>query len=1089
MNWIKNVMVAVFLLKSIVVFASSSIDLSGPWQFALDAEDIGMEQKWYQTKLSDDTIVMLPGSIQEQGFGEKPGMETPWVGGIRHDEWGKEKYAPYRTAENFKMPFWLQPDKYYKGAAWYQKTVLIPESWKDKHVTLTLERPHWETHVWVGETAAGSMRNLSVPHTYHLGELLTPGEHVLTIRVDNRMIVDVGINAHSISDHTQSNWNGIVGDLKLKAKPLAWVEEVQVHPDLENKAVKVVAHAVSRTDKIQTGDLVYEILFDGKKVATHQTNAIRLSAAATIDECVIPLEGPIHVWDEYNPNLYTLKTRLKTKSDTHEHTTTFGLRQIELDGNRILLNGRRIFLRGTLECCIFPKTGYPPTDVESWKRIINICKAHGLNHIRFHSWCPPKAAFEAADKLGFYYQVECSAWTNYGERGIGNSDPVDQWIYDESDAILKAYGNHPSFLLFAYGNEPGGPGRGADFLRKWVPYVREKDPRRLVTGGAGWPVIGENEFHNIPQPRIQRWGEGLRSRINSKDPETATDYRNIVNRHPNQSVIAHETGQWCVYPNFNEIEKYDGVLKAKNFEVFRDFLEQKGMLDQAHDFLMASGKLQVLCYKEDIESALRTPNLGGFQLLDLRDFPGQGTAIVGVLDPFWDSKPYISPSEYKRFSGPVVPLARLPKRVFTESETLSAQVDVSQFGPKDLNNVKIKWSFLDTEGQAVRQGMLHKDKLAAGDLYTIGHVDIPLSRLPAPARYTLELAIENTDAINDWDVWVYPETVDTSVDGGILIARRLDTEVQSHLQQGGRVLLAVHPGTVKTDVGLGFSSIFWNTAWTSGQPPHTLGILCDPEHPALGNFPTEYHSNWQWSPLIQNAATMEMGHLPAALRPIVQVVPDWFDPKRLGLVFEAKVGPGSLLVCSVDIVNDLENQPVQRQLRYSLLKYMQSAAFKPDVKVDIKAIETLFTEPSPMQKLEAYILKTDSHQDGYEGDRAIDEDPTTFWHTEWASIHPSHPHEIQIGLKKSVWLKGVTYLPRQDGNRNGWVKEYAVYVSDSPGQWGYAAAEGSFERTDQLKTVFFEEPIEGQYVRFVSKAGFDADRFTSIAAIDLLVKE
>ncbi|RKY12208.1 MAG: glycoside hydrolase [Planctomycetota bacterium] len=930
--------------------ASDAIDLSGKWTFSLDRNDTGEKECWFKKPLPEDDPARLPGSIQEQGYGDPPGPDTPWTGSIRYEEWDKAKYAPYRTADNFKMPFWLQPDRYYKGAAWFQKTVTIPPSWKDRHITLILERPHWETTVWVDSVAAGSENYLSVAHTYDISGLLSPGEHTLTIRVDNRVVVDVGIDSHSITEQTQSNWNGIVGSIKLKAEAPVWIEDIQVYPDLENNAAKVVTKLGNQSGNAQSGELVFDVYNGEKQVVTHQTKVIIASPGA-VNEAIISFEGPAKTWDEFNPNLYTLKARLKIGQHTDEHVTTFGMRQIKLDGNRIMLNGRHVFMRGTLECCIFPKTGYPPTDVEAWKRIINICKTHGLNHIRFHSWCPPEAAFIAADELGFYYQVECSSWANHSS-SIGNGKPIDAWLYHEADAILKAYGNHPSFLLFAYGNEPAGPEHGAVYLRKWVSHYKQKDTRRLITGASGWPQIDENDYHVTPKPRIQGWGQGLKSRINSQPPETTTDYSDYVRKYPNQAVISHEIGQWCVYPNFDEIKKYTGVLKPKNFEIFRDFLKQKHMLEQAHDFLMASGKLQTLCYKADIESALRTPNFGGFQLLDLHDFPGQGTALVGVLDPFWDSKPYVSAAEYKRFCGPVAPLAQLDRRIFTSSQTLSAQIDVSQFGPTDLTDVTVEWALLDKAGNAVKQGILTKDKLPAGDLYTIGNITIPLSDVSVPAKYTLQAEVTGTDSVNDWDIWVYPDTVETKAAEGIMVTRSLDRNTLEHLKKGGKVLLAIDPKHVKTDVQLGFSSIFWNTAWTRGQALQTLGILCDPKHPALAEFPTEYHSNWQWSEPIQNAAGMEMDHLPTELRPIVQVVPDWFDPKRLGLIFEAKVENGSILVCSIDILNNLENRPVLRQLRHSLLNYMDSEQFKPSIKVDIRSLKLSYFKSKAIRKEE-----------------------------------------------------------------------------------------------------------------------------------------
>jgi len=921
--------------------AENSIDLSGNWRFAMDREDVGIEQNWFSQALPGDDSILLPGSMQERGFGDNPGLDTEWIGGIRRDVWDHPKYAPYRTEDNFKMPFWLQPEKYYKGAAWYQMQVDIPEDWQGKRIVLSLERPHWETMAWVdGKPAGSSVRTLAAPHVYDLSDLLTPGSHRITVRVDNRMIVDVGLNSHSITDHTQSNWNGLVGKLELKASPPVWIDNLQVYPDLDRKGVTVKTALGNKTRHAVQGTLHYEVLFDDETAAS-----LEVAVSGNENETFFPLKDPVRMWDEFNPNLYTIRARLKTDAGVDEASTDFGMREIGTDQNRLMLNGRHVIMRGTLECCIFPKTGYPPTDVEAWKHIIRVCKEHGLNHMRFHSWCPPKAAFVAADELGFYLQVECSSWPN-GTANPGWGNPVDQWLYDEAEFILKEYGNHPSLTFFAYGNEPGPGGiirkeRDA-YSAEWVKTQKVKESRFLITSGAGWPSIAENDFHVTPRAaRIQHWGAELKSRINSKTPETMTDYRRAVNSFPDQPLIVHEIGQWCVYPNFAEIKKYDGVLKPKNFEIFQDFLEQKGLSDQAHDFLMASGKLQVLCYKEEIESNLRTPNIGGFQLLDLHDFPGQGTALVGVLDPFWDAKPYVTAAEYSRFCAPVVPLARLPKRIFVSSERLMAQIDVSQFGPIDLNNATVVWRLMDRNGKPVENGIFQHVELPTGGLHTVGDVSIELAELPSPAKYNLEVAVEGADAINDWDVWVYPDRVETE-SATVQVVSMLDDKTIEYLKGGGKVLLSAKPETVKTDVKLGFSSIFWNTAWTQGQAPHTLGVLCDPKHPALAAFPTEYHSNWQWSEPIRHAATMELDRLPSGLKPIIQIVPDWFAPQKLALVFEVKVGEGALLVCSIDIMNEIDERPIERQLRRSLLDYMESDKFDPEISVEVDRIHALF---------------------------------------------------------------------------------------------------------------------------------------------------
>jgi hypothetical protein len=928
---------------------SDQIDLAGEWALSLDPENIGIEEGWYQDCLPSDLVIQLPGSLQAQGFGDAPGLDTPWVGTVHEEVWDASKYAPYRTQENFKVPFFFQPDKYYSGAAWYQRTVDMPESWVGRRVVLTLERPHWETRVWVNDTPMGVNRSLSTAHTYELSEALKPGVNRITIRVQNGEVIRVGPNAHSVTDHTQSNWNGIVGEISLSAESALYIEDLQVYPELDRNGIKVMTVIAGGTGITGRLGLQLEIEKDGRLLASRRLNVEGVGGGDRVIETFIEFNEPADLWNEFNPALYTLCARLKSgHADASVREVRFGMREIKVEGNRILLNGQPVVLRGTLECAIFPLTGYPPTDVASWKRIIRICQEHGLNHMRFHSWCPPKAAMVAADEFGFYLQLECSTWPTIDGLGLGEGFPVDEWLYLEADAVLKAHGNHASFVLFASGNEPSGPRWGADYLGKWVQHFREKDRRHLVTSAGGWPVVPENDFHvSFKDGRLYDnwdWRNKLYCRLNSQPPETMSDYTAVVDEFPEHPIVVHEIGQWCVYPNFNEIEKYTGVLKPKNFEVFRDFLEEKNLLHQADDFLMASGKLQVLAYKEEIEANLRTKDYGGFQLLDLHDFPGQGTALVGVLDTFWDPKPYVTAKEFRRFCAPIVPLARFKKFIYTSAEEFSVKIQVSQFAANDLNDVAVLYSLRNQSGETLKGGRLTLDRLEAGGLRDIEHIKFDLSDLPVPAQYNLQVAVENTDAINDWDIWVYPETLPPGSEE-VLIVDSMTEAAITRLEAGGKVLLTVQPETVKTDVQLGFSPIFWNTAWTKGQAPHTLGILCEPEHPAFAQFPTEYHSNWQWSLLIQYAATMEIDALPRELEAIIQVVPDWFAPKKLALAFEAKVGAGSLLVTSIDLNGALENQLERRQLKASLLGYMEGDRFQPSVALIPKQIESLFNLP------------------------------------------------------------------------------------------------------------------------------------------------
>ena len=919
------------------------MDLAGTWAFELDPDDRGIAEAWYHRPLRDS--LHLPGSLQAQGFGEEVAVDTQWTGDIVDRSWFTEaRFAPYRQPGNIKVPFWLQPDRHYQGVAWYQRTVQIPPDWQGRRITLTLERPHWETRLWLDDRPLGSRASLSTPHCYDLGTAVTPGTHRLTIRIDNRLIVNVGPNAHSVSDHTQTNWNGIIGRIELAAGSPIWIADVQVYPDVAHRRARIAVRLGNALAAAGRGRLTLQARL-GNVALEHTPDPVvadlELDAHGATAEVDYPLGDAAQLWDEFHPALYTLTVELEAivagSQYADRRTTTFGLREVRAEGTQLTINGRRMFLRGTLECCIFPLTGYPPTDVEAWKRIIRICKAHGLNHIRFHSWCPPEAAFRAADELGFYYQVECAAWANQGA-SIGRGEPLDAWLYEEGRLITTHYGNHPSFIMMAYGNEPAG--NFVEYLTQWVGYWKQQDPRRLHTGGAGWPVIPANQFHSTPEPRIQAWGAGLRSRINALPPETGTDYREYVARL-NAPIVSHEIGQWCAYPNFDEIGKYTGFLKARNFEIFRDLLAAHHMADQARDFLMASGKLQVLCYKEDIESALRTPGFGGFQLLDLHDFPGQGTALVGVLDAFWDSKGYVRAEEYRRFCNSTVPLARLPKRYWRTSETFTADIDVAHFGPAPLTDCAIDWKLVDATGAAVASGALPPTTIRIGNDQRLGSIAIDLSGYAPARKYTLVVTLVGTGFENDWDIWVFADQLDTTAPAEIVIAERLDAAALAHLGSGGKVLLMPQATEVRAESTIGFSSIFWNTAWTRGQAPHTLGILCDPQHPVFADFPTEYHSNWQWWELIHGAAAMQLDHLPATLRPLVQPIDTWFENRRLGLLFEANVNTGKLLMCSMDLRSDLDNRLVARQMRYSILRYMRSDQFNPQHALDEEAIRAI----------------------------------------------------------------------------------------------------------------------------------------------------
>ena len=419
---------------------------------------------------------------------------------------------------------------------------MIPANWKLKHSLLYLENTHTETILWIDDIEVGIQNTLVVAKQFEL-PILSPGKHTITLCIDNRIKkINVGVNSHSISDHTQGNWNGIISKMYIKDLPAVTINDIQLYPDIKNKNVHVKISINGKA--IAPIQLSIQASFIGKKnKLPYIVKKLYLKSDTTVVEITYPMANECLLWDEFSPTLYQLNAQVTSGKEVFAKQVQFGMRDFKVSGTRFTINGRLAYLRGTVNCCEFPLTGYPAMDVPSWEKILKVAKSHGLNHMRFHSWCPPEAAFMAADKLGFYLQVEAPTWPNQGLT-LGDGKPIDQFIYDETNRLVTDYGNHPSFCMLASGNEPGGKNQVA-YLTEFIKYWQQKDSRRLYTGASvgnnGWPLVPANEFMVKSAPRGLNW--------ETQQPETQTDYHAAIEKF-NVPYVTHEMGQWCVFPNF-----------------------------------------------------------------------------------------------------------------------------------------------------------------------------------------------------------------------------------------------------------------------------------------------------------------------------------------------------------------------------------------------------------------------------------------------------------------------------------------------------------------------------------------------------------
>jgi len=923
--------------------ASQIMPLAGEWRFALDRGDVGTNENWFTKTLPDK--IHLPGILQAQGYGDAIRTNTPWVLTLGEAWWHLQPASlrdHFSQPGHVEVPFLSQPPRHYLGVAWYQRDIQIPALTPGPHFTLFLERAHWKSTVWIDDKEFPANESLGAPHVTDLGRL-TPGPHRLTLRVDNRLQLPSGghmNDSHSVSDALGATWNGVVGKIELRSTPPVWIEDLQVFPHPASKSVTVKGRIKTLTSEAGYDEIGMHITpadFGTLKTEMAHTNfTIRWSTNGGTFETELALKPNAGLWDEFNPVNYEVTVWLKTFGSV---SATFGLREITTRDKNILINGRPVNLRLTHCGGDFPLTGFPAMEVASWKKIIQACKDYGLNGIRFHSWCPPEAAFDAADEMGFYLQPECGLWADFG-------NPVmRQWLDAETGRLLAAYGNHPSFLLLSPSNEPRNYSR---FTPQWAATNYARDNRRLYSAGSGWAdpsqVQGGAQFATLV-----RYGD---SPLRNSPGWFGGDYGDAL-AAVHIPVLAHEVGQWCAYPDYDVMKKFTGYLQPGNYDIFKYLAEQNGVLAEDKDFARASGRFQLACYKEEIEANLRTPGLAGFQLLDLHDYLGQGTALIGVLDAFWESKGYAGPDEFKHFCSQVVPLARLTKRVFTTADTFEVPVEIANFSAGPLTHVTPQWVILDGSGRSFASGDFPVQTIPLGKNITLGTIRVDLSQLPAARQYILavwaspnpknEPQASPISAVlpvpyfqNNWNFWLYPARVEDSKTGDVLVT---DTwsEAKKQLTAGGKVLFL--PTTADLEPTkcppMRNVPVFWNIQMTVRPPQNPqprfdamLGLLCETNHPALAEFPTDQNCDWQWASLVNGVRSVNLTAAPRELRPIVWAIDDWNRNWRLGVIFECHVGAGRLLVSAINL-NSAHGGAELKQLRRSLLDYMGGDQFQP----------------------------------------------------------------------------------------------------------------------------------------------------------------
>lgn len=913
----------------------SRIPLEGNWGLQLDTAGAGIAPDWL-TKSCTDSL-FLPGTT----------------------DMGKK--GTYNT--DMTLTTSLSREYVFEGKALYTKQVDIPEEWDGTSVRLVMERTK-PTTIWIDGKEVGANNDISTAQQYDLSSYLFPGTHTVAILVDNgKQAVPEKVygSSHAYSASTQTNWNGIIGDFYLESVPLCGIDDIQLYPDVAKKVV--TARVTLRNPDKGAGKGIlsfYAEAWNTDKQHKTPVQTVEVDWTKPEQELELALGDKALLWSEFTPSLYRFSVSLKTDQSVDTEQATFGLRDFKTKGRQFTMNGKTTFLRGKHDACVFPLIAHTAMDVETWRHYFQVAKQYGINHYRFHSWCPPEACFEAADIEGIYLQPELPIWGNID---IDDTELCD-YLLKEGRNLHRAYSNHASFVMFGLGNEMSGE----EGLAMLIQTFKKEDNRHIYSSGSnnylGFKGKQANEDY-FTTCRVGREGDkqfNTHARasfsfadaydggyLNHTYPNSEMDFSsaNVLCDVP---IISHETGQFQVYPNYEEIKKYTGVLKPRNFEIFKKRLEEVGMINLAYDFMMASGKWSALLYRADIEMNLRTPEWGGFQLLDLQDYPGQGSAYVGILDAFMESKGLIAPEEWRHFCSEVVPLFCTEKFCWTNDEALTGEVEIANYSESDLNSKQLSWTLTDSKQQVLDKGVLPL-QVKQGELAKVGTLKPAIASVRKAEKVTLALSIDGTPYRNDYSLWIYPAAdKEVAPSEDICVTDDLDAHLK-YLTEGGKVLWFPSKDKHKDQtVGGLFQTDYWNYRMfrticeNLDRPvsPGTLGILTDPGHPALADFPTEFHTNWQWFPIIKQSYPMILDRLSDDYRPIVQVIDNVERNHKLGLLFEFKVGNGKLLVCMSDL-KAVQDKPEARQFYRSILEYMESSAFAPSYSLSAKDLQDLFT--------------------------------------------------------------------------------------------------------------------------------------------------
>ena len=885
------------------------LDLSGIWQCEIPGKSGALR---------------LPGTLDESGIGFPDDPKKQW----KVDE--VTRIGFYREGDPIVTR--LTRKHTFEGRAKISRVInlKVPEG---KRLFIDVERArHLRLLVNGEEIQPYDPPSISTPYVFEVTGKMT-GDDQIVFLSDNSYPGwprDAIVYSSAASDETQTNWNGLLGYIRLRAEEKNFISHVRIYRDEEeekglNVCVEIDAETEAEGLRLESPALSG----DGKRFVQERIHPGRHEY--WYSGLGMDARSDVKKWDTGEGNLYPFTVAL---DGGDSKTFSFGLRDFEVKDGYFTLNGRQFFLRGEANCAVFPETGYPPMDKDAWKAILQKYRDYGVNCMRFHSHCPPEAAFAAADEMGMLMQPELSHW-----------DPEHAFATEEARAyykteflgILDMLANHPSFVMLTFGNELQTDEAGRAFMDELLKAGRDKDPTRLYANASNcfYGLRGpdpQSDFFttaDIPGHHLRATSAECRGWLNQDGPDFRVDYQAGAEKIIEQSghlffafaFFSFEVGQYEVLPDFDEIAEYKGVTSPENLKHIQKKVRAAGLEEEWKRQVEATGELSLLCYRAEVEAALRTAGYSGISLLGLQDFPGQGTALVGMMNAHLQPKPYdfAKPERFRAFFRDSLPLALLPRFTYTVGETLQAEIKMAHYGKSALSGTP-EWT-LQGETYA-REGKLPFAEVWPGTLAALGTLSVPLTGLEKAEKLTLTLKCCGVE--NQYSLWIYPDEQPVCPET-VYECRTLDEQAKDVLAKGGRVFLApdATPEALPHSIKTQFSTDFWSVC-TFPTQAGGMGQLIDAAHPIFRDFPTDSHTDWQWWPMAVQRAVI----LPERIRAIVTEMDSYAFLRPMAKLFECRCGGGRLLFSTLNL-HHLQGHPEARALLKAIYGYMASDEFQP----------------------------------------------------------------------------------------------------------------------------------------------------------------